>query len=361
MIPRIPSITPTGYPTPKTPFPTISAPPSDLPSVIPTAIPSDFPSDYPSTLPSFGPSPSPTGIPSQAPSFSLQSLDARVKMTLKYSDKLQSLSIITWERETSSHIRQSIVNADIDPILIDLRVYTNIIRQTSQQQQQQTSSTNGVSVSNSTIQQAKHATVRRRRHLQEGGAQDQIVEDDNVPLTIAFDTAIEFRSIQAYNQTDVQTWISFAFDTNEDRDAYVERLKRTADASFQRLEEIDSVIVGGKEIHDEPEEPPPSGGDDRSSNDDMTMIFLIIGAAAGGGALLLLLLFFLYRYITGRNKTTSTTKADSRSDPTNPNAGVTTEIVVENNPDEVSTLGDPLFSGMMIQHMERDERTARYV
>ena len=225
-------------------------------------------------------------------------------MTMRYSEVLEGRSIIDWELTTADHIRQSILAAEVDPPLEDLRVWTNIVRQTPVLATDADASVPAVTA----IQAPAAAPVVRRRSLQEAPP-----EGDGVPLRIAFDTAVSYRSTGTDHS--IQELISGAFDTDEDREAYVKSLRSANFAAFQLLYEITSVSVGGVIIPEENE------ADDSR---DMT-VFIIIGACAGGGALLLLILFLLWRnYASGDRG--STAKHDTMSNAfteSDPN-GVTT-------------------------------------
>jgi len=265
-------------PTTETFKPTVSAQPSDLPSVIPSRFPSDSPSNSPTVLLSSTPTGLPSSSPSQAPSLSLQTQGERVVMTMRYCDELEGLSIITWEETTAKHIKEHIVNVSVDPPMDDLRVLTNIVRQTPVMANE----ADGNLVSSI---MAPPPSNRLGRSLQN--------TESNLPLRIAFDTAVWYRS--PGQDHDIQELISNAFDTDEDRSGYINKLKRTNDGAFASLEEIGAISVGGVIVPVEPE-----SGDSQ----DMT-IFIIIGACAGGGALLLLVLFLFWRNYTSK-KTGST-------------------------------------------------------
>ena len=224
-------------------------------------------------------------------------------MTLRYSSELEGLSIITWEQITANHIRQSILDADVDPPLVDLRVWTNIVKQTP------VAGTRAVDAAAPSAAPAPSAEPTSqgvpRRHLQQ-----------DIPLKISFDTAVSFRSPKTNHS--IIDMIGGAFDSDEDRDQYINLLKRTNDGAFQALEDIESVSVGGKFIPDEEDT------DDGGGGRDMTML-IIIGAAAGGGALVLLMLFVVYRSVTTRKQDSTGGKTEAVSAvPTSNGNGVTT-------------------------------------
>lgn len=264
-------------------------------------------------------------------------------MTMQFSEVLEGLSIITWEQATATHIRQSMVAAGVEPPMDELRVWTNIVRQTPIRAT--VTDPSAPAVASATQADAVPPAVRRRS-LQA-----------TVPLRIAFDTAVSYRSTGTDHN--LQELIASAFDTEDDREAYMTSLKRTNDGAFQTLKEISTVSVGGVDVA----VPVPV----QEESTDMT-IFIIIGACAGGGALLLLILFLFWKNYAGgdRGSTLGKTEAISHGNLTGSTAnnGVTTEIVMEQDRDDVSTLGDPMGGmyspngGMMMNTMDRDERTA---
>jgi len=288
-----PSNVPTWFPTlstaptTETQSPTFSPAPSDMPSLTPTDMPSPMPSELPTSSPSIMPTMGPSESPSQAPSLSLQSEGESVVMTLRYSSVLEGLSIITWEQITATHILNSMVAAGIDPPMDDLRVATNIVGQTPELDLDEPDAPVAAALLGPAVESSQAPavapksapTVRRRRSLQ------QATTSTLTPLKIKFDTAVSYRS--SGEDHNIQQLISDAFNTDEDRETYINSLKRTNDAAFQYLEDIVSVSVGGKVI---PEVETGEGTTGR----DMT-IFIIIGSCAGGGALLLLILFFVWR------------------------------------------------------------------
>lgn len=222
-------------------------------------------------------------------------------MTMRYSDILEGLSIITWEQITATHIRQSIQGAALDPPMDDLRVWTNIVRQTPINAMETVPAV-------AALQAAALPPTVRRRSLQEA----QRAEDGGVPLRVAFDTAVSYRSRGMDHN--IQELISDAFGTEENRQAYIDSLKRTNDGAFQVLDEIVSVSVSGVIIPEEVDKV----DDDR----DMT-VFIIAGACAGGGALLLLILFLLWRSYARGQKTSAVGKRETAVTGSDTN-GVTT-------------------------------------
>jgi hypothetical protein len=224
-------------------------------------------------------------------------------MTLRYADVLQGLSIIKWEQITATHIRDSIIRAGVQPEMEDLRVWTNIIRQTPDL---------GLNTPEATMVPQATAILGDSTITQRSGSDNlfglrgrslQETELTNYPLEIAFDTAVSYRSKGLYH--DIQILISGAFDTDDDRAAYVNSLKRTGDGAFQNLNEVVSVSVGGVDI--------PVDDDEIEEGRDMT-VFIIIGVCSVMGAILLLLAFFMWSRYYGGNKTAEQSPAMTRNE-----------------------------------------------
>jgi hypothetical protein len=200
--------------------------------------------------------------------------------------------------------------ADIDPPLTDLRIWTNIVQQTLQP-------TTATLVPVTSALQSEPVSApdssgaRRRQQQQERALQQSVL----VPLKIAFDTAVSYRS--SGSGVDIQALIAGAFNTDEKQEEYLNSLKRTNDGAFQNLNEVISVNVGGVFIRNDKENVVNEGGD------NMTL-YIIIGAAAGGVALILLIVFYFFRRYTSLAHSSSG-KTELGSGANEPNGhGVTT-------------------------------------
>jgi hypothetical protein len=245
-------------------------------------------------------------------------------------DVLVQGAAIKWESATAAHIRQSLANTDFgDQPLFDLLVNTNIIRQLPL--------ANGIDSSVIVPTSAPSPSVSvRGRMLQEAPL---------LPLQIIFDVAVSFRSLgQDY---DAVTLVGDAFNSDEDRAAYTQRLRQTLNAAFDDVTQVELLVEGQAPQEDIP------AGDGGGSN-----IGVVVGAAAGGSLVVILVVFFAMRRFGGGGSKSDGPKTASM---TEVRMGVSTEIAVDRQ-DDISTLGDPgMYSGggmVMGSSLPRDERTA---
>lgn len=219
-------------------------------------------------------------------------------MTLRYSYELEGLSIITWEQITATHIRQSIIGMNLNPPLEDLTVSTNIISQNpiiGLDEPAPASGSSGAPLPTSTPTLAPTSPGVRGRALQQ--------EEQKVPLRIAFDTGIAYRS--AGTDYNTQELIANAFNTDQDRQQYINMLRRADPEAFQDLTEIVSVSVGGRFI-------PAIKTEEEDDGRDMTLL-IIIGSVAGGAALILLILLFVWRRSTNQGESVGGGKTQTMS------------------------------------------------
>lgn len=290
-----PTTVPTTTPTTKRPTsrPTVSKSPSLLPTPTPSGI-----------LPTFSPFPTagtdePTVAESpmtEAPSLAMQSYLIEVVMFMEgVTEELDSGSEITFQTETARHIRN-----DFLPDLEDLTVGTNI----KEQEVLRPSSTRGRRL------QATTTTVTV------------------TTLKIVFDTAVAFRS--PTDNLDVAALIGLAFDTADDREAYIGRLQSVGGQPFTSITSI-SIKQEQTQVAD-------SGG---------VGLPVIIGASVGGAALVAIAIFaFLRRRKPKANYDDNFTFASSKKDLGHEH--VNTNIIVEPQ-DDISTLGDPMPGVLMLQ------------
>lgn len=230
-------------------------------------------------------------------------------MSLKPYPVKQVLSgqeITSWKSVTDEHISENIMDAKVDPELIDLEVDTIIGEQ---------------------VIPAPESVRYRVRALQETNAQE---------LIISFEVDLEYRSVATDHNLD--QLIYSAFDTPPDRAAYVKKLE---------IEDIEDVLV---EVEGFIPPQPESGGG--------LGIAVIAGASVGGAALLILCGLLLKRSRDGEGYEETQGRTGSLSS-TDPGRKIAAEILVEPQ-DDVSTLGDPMFApgGMLIGGLEKDEATA---
>jgi len=242
-----------------------------------------------------------------------------VEVVLFFDDAqvLTGSSEITFQRITADHIFSEFLNwVDLDHPLIDLAVGTNIKDQTVAGPEQDD-------------------TAVRRRRLQTS------------PLTIVFDTAVSFRSVS--NDVDVEAMIGSAFNTDEDRSQYLNRLQSRGDRAFSS---INTVRV---EINGVPQEVVVQPQDDNGGGGGVNL-FVWIGAAAGGAAILILAgLFLLRTKKTSPKKQVTVASSSSKLHEQRLNSDLYMDAQ-----DEISTLGDPMYApgGMLIPGLEKDDTVA---
>ncbi|KAI2504760.1 hypothetical protein MHU86_9696 [Fragilaria crotonensis] len=307
---KSPSNAPSTTPSTKRPTfrPTVSKSPSSLPTPTPSGI-----------LPTFSPFPTagtdePTVAESpmtEAPSLAMQSYLIEVVMFMEgVTEELDGGSEITFQTETARHIRN-----DFLPDLEDLTVGTNI----KEEEVLLPSSTRGRRL------QATTTTVTV------------------TTLKIVFDTAVAFRS--PTDNLDVAALIGLAFDTADDREAYIRRLQSVGGQPFTSITSI-SIEINGvpQNVKQEQTQVADSGG---------VGLPVIIGASVGGAALVAIAIFaFLRRRKPKANYDDNFTFASSKKDLGHEH--VNTNIIVEPQ-DDISTLGDPMPGVLMLQQDEKSQ------
>lgn len=236
---------------------------------------------------------------------------------------LDGRSAIQFETITAAYLFNTIMASDLQPPLLYLKVNTNIASQ---------SVITTANNNNGTRRWLQSATLN--------------------PLKIAMDVELDYRTQNL--DFNASTAISNAFNSNQDRNAYLQTLRNTGDPIFANLQTV-QVFVDGVS--------PPG---DTTSN-PQSKIWVIVGSSLGGSIVAIGLGYFGYT----RFKTTTTRDEDDEdvdgiilpqfsTDCSQNKPGYSTEILVERQ-DDVSTLGDPVvYGGMMTSgaESERDERTA---
>jgi hypothetical protein len=281
----------------------------------------------------------PTNQPTSSPSLSLQSDLVNVVMVLTATRaRLASRSAIDWESATAAHIRQSISNTDFgDFPLFDLRVGTNIIRQLPLANGGDLVLAPDDSTAVPTSAPSPNSSVRKR----------VLQESTLLPLQIVFDVAVSFRSLgQDYDAVDM---VGDAFNSEEDRASYTQRLKQTMNAAFDDVTQVRLLVEGIAPQEEVPENIAPS-----DSN-----LWVIVGAAAGASLVMILAgVFVLRNFGNGGGKNNQL--GPNTASVSEVRMGVSTEILVERQ-DDISTLGDPTYGGTLMNMgapLQRDERTA---
>jgi hypothetical protein len=214
--------------------------------------------------------------------------------------QLGGSAIISFESITAEHIRNQLAKLGN---LADIQVGTNVKNQV-----------------------AVAATLSNRRRL--------------APLQITLDAAVAFRS--ATTETDIVPWIGGTFNSDVERALYINALKASGVSSFASITSV-QVLVNGVPPEEEKEVVP-------ASKKKSVSVFIIVGAAAGGVAVLILASLFVCRKkkSKGALKGTLPYQESQKTSPTN--AGLLSQDIIVDNQDDISTLGDPTYTGGMM-HM----------
>jgi hypothetical protein len=203
----------------------------------------------------------------------------------------------------------------------------------------QTTELDGYQIANftveTTINNQEVVESSDRRHLQ-----------SVAPLQVALSILIEYQDSPQNDPFDAALLVEEAFNSNEERNSYIARLKEK-NSEFAALESV-SLLVDGEKPEEEAVEPTESKN-----------LGIIIGGIVGGVVGLAIAAFIFSRrsqqYQDPPSKQVYTETALTGSEAPN---RIQTEIVVDRQ-DDVSTLGDPVFTGVMAMDVvDRDERTA---
>lgn len=244
---------------------------------------------------------------------------------------LRQRAVFDFQSATEGHITQTIEtteNVDLEYLFVNADILTQRVVEKS----------------------ATLAPGRYSRLLQ------QQQPDDSIPLRpleIALSVLVEYRSKTTYSPTD---WVSSAFNSQEKRDSFINRLKQSSDdSSFEFVEDVKLLVDGTAPIEMDPV------GDGSGGNG----LGIVVGAAAGGAVVMALAILLLMRrsknsFAAHDGKMLASTEGNTSGVASN--NPMTAEILVERQ-DDVSTLGDPVFGGAMMNlgaaaAFERDERTA---
>lgn len=221
-------------------------------------------------------------------------------------------SEITFQRITADHIFNEFLNLNgLEHPLIDLAVGTNIKTQTVETQEPE---------------------GRMLRALQSS------------PLKIVFDTAVSFQSLS--DDLDIPVMIGGAFNTDEDRAKYLNRLQSRGDRSFSSINTVRIEINGvAQEV----------GTSADTNSGGKINLFVWIGAAAGGLAVLILAGLYFLRSKSPKKEVTVATSASKIHE-----QRLNSDILMMDAQDEISTLGDPMYApgGMLIPGLEKDDTVA---
>lgn len=274
-------------------------------------------------------------MPSSFPTLSLQQDLINVVMFVEETRGiLENRSPIDWEAATAAHIRQSISNTEFgDEPIFDLAVRTNIIRQIPVVDGFDFLEDGVVGTAVPTGGPTSAPLVRRAARV--------LQQDDLLALQIVFVVDVSFRSVEQDYSAVIM--VGDAFNSDEDRSAYVSRLQQTNNPDFDDVTRV-TVLVEGQEIDEE-----TTGGGGSSST------AAIAGAAAGASLVVILTVVLILR----RRSSGSKSNGPNTASVSDLRMGVSTEIMVQRGQDDISTLGDPMYGpGGMVMGETRDERTA---
>jgi hypothetical protein len=301
------------------------------PSTSSVSIP-DTPTEIPNMTVSTPPSAN-TPTPLPTPQGTSSDLVGLVMLLTNTNGVLGESSTIAWESATAAHITNTLAR---EAPLSEATVEVDVVSQT---RMSPNSSLNGV------------------RRVQEG--------DELRPLRVAFDVVVRFLgTTSAPNDAEAATLLGEAFNSQEDRELYINRLRATDNTAFESLDRIQVLVDGFT---------PAEEGFQGSNDSGGSSMGIIIGAAVGGIAILViaaLAAFFVFRNRDNQNDRVNKRLSDDDehmqndarelySPPTESASplGAANEISVDRQ-DDVSTLGDSILAGMAVLQDGEDERTA---
>ena len=167
-------------------------------------------------------------------------------------------------------------------------------------------------------------------------------------LQVDVDVQISYKSAQTY---DAETMVGDAFNSQEKRTSFVNRLTQSGEEFFQDLFALEVFVEG--EI---PKEETVNGGDPNSNGGGGGISMGIIAGAAGGATLVLAMVAVLV-FRNSRDSPSSKEGEPVATALSSPHSSMAAEIVFNNRQDDVSTLGEP-FGVLDGESSERDELTA---
>jgi len=335
----------TEYPTPSpTKVPTVmpaTAGPTLPPS---TATPTLPPVPEPTATPTSQPTPPPTSSPTPAPTLPIQEFLVELEFDFDDMSKLEDSSIILWEEVTAEqiydHMYWSSSEIGMEEFL-GMGVNTRIRRQIQGAPaavgpgQPQPSGGTGQVASD----RADKGGGRRSRRLQVKRmlqASDGDESKTPTPLTIISVNVIKFRSTREYTEDYIEDIVGKAFNSESDREKYIQELKVTNDRSFRNINSV-TVIMDGSPVPEAPTPAPvPSPGDGNSDGGGIN-IWLIIGPLIGGVLVVVAFGILIYSKQQSKRKRAFMSKAYD--------ATRVSKFVDVNQCDDVSTLGDPFPAG----------------
>mmetsp|Transcript_4980 Transcript_4980/g.9479 ORF Transcript_4980/g.9479 Transcript_4980/m.9479 type:complete len:761 (-) Transcript_4980:199-2481(-) len=308
-----PSDFPTGQPSSR-PSSNPSARPTQVPSVRPSSTPTQVPTQVPSVSPSKSSKPSsqpsttpsvlPSLQPSQGPSYSKQEFEFFVTFQFDDLDDINDKSRAILVAETTRVVENALLNAHEEDSFTVVTSFFSGNRISE------------LSTFNSTNFRRNlswdEAILQHRRRLQ------TTISGFEVTLQIFVDT----RSPRTYDTATLQNSIGTAFDTIDERTAFIDSLQRQ-DVAFNRINSV-QVSIDDKDIEIET----------TSSN---PWLYVGIGSGVAVAAISSFLFIIYRRRRRARNSSTNQVRSDGR-DVRAPNEFI---HVDDGEDQDVSTLGYP--------------------
>eukprot|EP00557_Chaetoceros_sp_GSL56_P010641 CAMPEP_0176476822 /NCGR_PEP_ID=MMETSP0200_2-20121128/269_1 /TAXON_ID=947934 /ORGANISM="Chaetoceros sp., Strain GSL56" /LENGTH=758 /DNA_ID=CAMNT_0017872541 /DNA_START=790 /DNA_END=3066 /DNA_ORIENTATION=- len=308
-----PSYSPSGQPSSR-PSSNPSARPTQVPSVRPSSTPTQVPTQVPSVSPSKSSKPSsqpsttpsvlPSLQPSQGPSYSKQEFEFFVTFQFDDLDDINDKSRAILVAETTRVVENALLNAHEEDSFTVVTSFFSGNRISE------------LSTFNSTNFRRNlswdEAILQHRRRLQ------TTISGFEVTLQIFVDT----RSPRTYDTATLQNSIGTAFDTIDERTAFIDSLQRQ-DVAFNRINSV-QVSIDDKDIEIET----------TSSN---PWLYVGIGSGVAVAAISSFLFIIYRRRRRARNSSTNQVRSDGR-DVRAPNEFI---HVDDGEDQDVSTLGYP--------------------
>jgi len=340
---NVPTLTPSAHPTlSPSSSPSISVEPSDQPSSRPSAKPTSLPSTTPTQHPTSAPSDVPSHVPSFSPTLPTQSFTFKQDVSFDDCDELDTKAISIIEDVTGEMIYDQLKSNRPDAFE-DLQVRPEFVHQTAAI----------FGDFNSTENSSKLIPDDAPLALGTGGAgsnSDEQVNGSNRMLSegngllIIFDLFITLKSTTTFDIASLQSDITQTFDTMEEKFAYIHSLQKKANEqgnnSYERINRAE-VQIDGQRILEVPLETDPTVE---------TFNWELWGTVIGSGAFVVILagVFALRR----RRPRLSDNQMPSYFG--NPDFNETESendilpiIDIDNNTQDISTLGEPTLPGVM--------------
>jgi len=335
---------------------------ASLGSPLPTRAPSRSPV---SPGPTISPTTAfPTTSPSQAPTLKSQKFVLALEFEFDALDRLKGPTTIVWEEMTADHINNRLRLLDMG--IQWPTVSTRIRRQSvgsggddnglgpeyAQPPDEPLRTTSGKSSGNASSASTNKSLSGRadgeggnRRRLGSSAWLRRLQSMGNAGpnrLVITSVSIVSFKSAEEYATSELAEMVGEAFNSEEDRALYIKSLKDTKEESFLGISSVVVKINGDYVPEDPNSQPTPSGGG--GSNEDEKGVFanffeaipwIYAGPAAGAILLLFIVAVCVCVRQNARKKAFMANAYGTK---------VSKTIIDVDNGDDVSTLGDPVFS-----------------